>query len=136
MSGYTKLCLDGQRQQDFETDLAVRDISLGEYMEIVEQAAMEACARTETRDSSLLDEQELLGIASAMLTDYVSRKRLLAGHSWEGNVARLSESPSQPSSGRQLAADIRKGIALARHLQLRAVIDSRIEAIKGGLIKP
>lgn len=128
--------MDGQRQQEFETDLAVRDISLGEYMEIVEQAAMEACSQTEPRESTPLDEQELLSIATAMLTGYVSRKRLLAGHSWEAGVAHLRESPWPDAGEGRLAADVRKGVVLARRLQLRAVIHSRIEAIKAGLIMP
>ncbi len=128
--------MSSQRQQEFEMDLADRDISLGEYMEIVEQAAMEAFVRAASRDSGRFEEDELLGIASAMLSGYVNGKRLLAGHAWESGVAGLYESSSSSPDARNLAAHVRNGIAVSRRMQLRAAVHSRIEAIKGGLITP
>ena len=125
--------MDGQKQQEFETDLAVRDISLGEYMEIVEQAAMEADARNPLPDCDRLDEEELLVIVGAMFSNYVNRKRLLTNHTWD--FAGYRE-PSQSPAGRRLAPEENRDIVLTRRLQLRAAVHSRIKAIKSGRNKP
>jgi len=58
--------LDDTKQQEFEADLSARDISLGEYMEIVEQAALEATARGVSRGAVSIDDQELLTIAASL----------------------------------------------------------------------
>jgi hypothetical protein len=115
--------LDWERQFQFEDDLAVRGISLGEYMEVVEQAALEVCACTASRDSDF-EKQELLRVASAMLTTYVARKRLLADPSW------TDRSLSPPLE----TARERGGTARAKRLRLRSLIHNRIEAIKNGLV--
>jgi DNA replication initiation complex subunit (GINS family) len=122
------LAMDRDRQREFETDLASRDIGLGEYMEIVEQAAMEAYARTPS-NALRPNEEELLVIVSAMLSDYVNRKRVLSTQTWEASTTRSSElSPAaQP-----LAAADRNAHLQARRVRLRAEIHGRIEAIKSG----
>jgi hypothetical protein len=128
------LAMDTDRQQEFETDLAARDISLGEYMEIVEQAAMEAYSRTPS-DADRFHEEELLVIVSAMLSDYVSRKRMLTRQTGETSGTAASES-AQSQSPRQPASEEWKALLLARRLRLRSAIHSRIEAIKYGLATP
>lgn len=123
------LAMDRDRQREFETDLATRDIGLGEYMEIVEQAAMEAYARTPS-NTLRPNEEELLVIVSAMLSDYVNRKRMLANQTWEANTTRSSPAIQPP------AADDRKAHWQARRVRLRADIHGRIEAIKSGSATP
>jgi len=70
--------LSGWRQHDFEEALAARDISLGEYMEIIEHAAMENCALAMLRDAATYSAEDILPLASRLLSHYVKRKAQLA----------------------------------------------------------
>ena len=125
--------LDGRRQEEFEADLAARELSLGEYMEIIEQAAMEAGARFVRSGSESFENEALLGIASAMLTHYVKKKKVLSMHTLlKGGVLGLSEFPSPTAEIQRLAEGMENG----KRLQLRLAIHNRIEDIKSGFITP
>ena len=109
--------LSGLRQYEFEEALAARCISLGEYMEIIEHAAMDACAWAMLRDADTYSAEDILPLASRLLAGYIRRKADLA--------ARVTLTGEGSGPGR--LADSRDRLA---------AIHRRVEGIKAGLEKP
>ena len=110
--------LSGWRQDDFEQALAARGVSLGEYMEIIEHAAMDACAGAVLRDADAYSANDILPLASRLLSRYVRRKAEL--------VARLTL--RREGTARDILAKSR--------LEGRASIHRRVEEIEAGLHRP
>jgi len=110
--------LNGWRQRDFEQALASRGISLGEYMEIVEHAAMDTCATAVIRDADTYAADDILPVASQLLSHYIRRKAQL--------ISRVAFSGE--ASG--------PGAAAARRREQQECIHQRLEAIKAGRLQP
>jgi hypothetical protein len=127
--------LDGFHQREFENQLVARDISLGEYMELFEQAAMDACARNLRTHAERIEPDELLLTASRMFTRYVSAKRVLVLHSRRESTARgLHGLPYTELEAREHPDE--DANASVRLRELRFAIHDRIEKIKSGLSSP
>lgn len=128
------------RQRTFERSLVKMGLGLGEYMELVERAFLEAHALK--RAGILPDEPELqpaaLRIAAKLTASYTRRKRLFVLLSALGNLGCPRAFGSFPQEVR--AADFPESVPSwvapassgGRKQQLRRRIHRRLEEIKRG----
>jgi hypothetical protein len=109
-----------RRQAEFENDLCARNLTLGEYMEIIEQASMEICSIQDGSNAGRDD--ALLSRMSHILTMYVRAKQRL-----------LSELKPSSNPGLEAATSSRSA---SINTDLRNSIHRRIESIKSGTRRP
>ena len=127
--------MDKRQQREFELSLCQRDLTLGEFMEIVEQSTMEPYGRTKLCSGPIWD-REILSATSQMLSVYVSKKSLLLlATSHERELQRLAELVACPDREDVTEASPKRRYVSGR-VRLRAAIHKRIEKIKRGVEKP
>jgi hypothetical protein len=125
-----------RHQRAFELDLSQRNLSLGEYMELVEHATMQALGRC-TTSSGPAWERELLSATSELLTRYVSQKGLLVlALSSESQEERFAADNVSSTERRSDIKKLTNRPGPSKRMRLQSAIHDRIEAIKSGDTNP